>query len=182
MPGSHWMIVQTPEEFEITRQLGFTLLGVRAKHRRKAERMEPGDRVVYYLTRCQAFAATATITSTFFEDHTPVWAPPGATSDEYPFRVHTRPNVVLEPHEHLDARQIAPRLLYVKRWPAEDWPLAFQGDIHLLSSQDFRLLESEMERVVARRSDPRFQAPRRPHVCLDPEKALRRGISGRLRT
>ena len=43
-------------------------------------------------------------------------------------------------------------MLYVKRWAPEDWPLAFQGQIHLLSSQDFALIEHEMRRTIDRRA------------------------------
>jgi hypothetical protein len=68
----------------------------------------------------------------------------------------------LKPYEYLDARQIAPRMLYVKRWAPEDWPLAFQGQVHLLSSQDFSLIEHEMRRTADRRSRRREQPPRRP--------------------
>jgi len=40
---------------------------------RKAERMQPGDRIVVYATGKQAFAFTATITSPYFEDHSSIW-------------------------------------------------------------------------------------------------------------
>ena len=65
------------------------------------------------------------------------------------------PNLVLEPGEGLDAEVIAPRLLYLKRWAPEQWFLALQGDVHLLSAQDFMLVEREMQRIAeTRRSRP----------------------------
>lgn len=166
MPGSHWMIVTTPENFEITRELGLTLLGLKARHRKKAERMTVGDRILYYVSHLRIFPATATVTSGFFEEHRPIWHNDERRPDAFPWRVNTRPEVALEEHEYLDAHQIAPRLLYVKRWPPEDWPLAFQGQIHLLSSSDFSLVESEMRRVVEHRGQRREQPPRRPRPGL----------------
>lgn len=160
MPGSHWMVNLTPENYEITRQLGFSVLGLKTRHRRKAERMAPGDRVLYFVSRWNAFPAVATITSTFFEDHRPIWINYDQKPDSYPWRVSTRPDIVLEPREWIDAFQIAPRMLYVKRWPPEMWPLAFQGSIHLLSSQDFRLIEEEMQRVLAQREARRSRPAR----------------------
>src|SRR5439155_813228 len=38
------MIVTSPENYERTRTLRFTQQGVKSRHRRKAERMAPGDR------------------------------------------------------------------------------------------------------------------------------------------
>ena len=160
MPGSHWMICLTPENFEATQRHGFSTLGVKQRHRRKAERMAPGDRVLYFVTRRNVFPAVATVTSPFFEDHRPIWVNHDQRPDAYPWRVNVRPDIALEPQEWLDAYQIAPRLLYVKRWPPELWPLAFQGSIHLLSSQDFRLVEREMERVVEMRTGRRPRPPR----------------------
>ena len=46
---------------------------------------------------------------------------------------------------------LAPRLEYVKRWPPEDWPLAFFDRLHLLPQRDFRLIEGEMKRNLSMR-------------------------------
>ena len=162
MPGSHWMIVTTPDHFEITRQRGFDLVGIATRHRKKAERMAPGDRVLHYVSQLRVFPATATVVSGFFEDRRPIWPDDGPRPDLFPWRVRTRPDLVLQEYEYLDAHQIVPRLLYVKRWAPEDWPLAFQGQVHLLSAADFALVEREMRRVVERRGSRPERPPRRP--------------------
>ena len=162
MPGSHWMIVTTPESFEVTRQRGYDLLGLRSRHRKKAERMSPGDRILYYVAGIRVFPATAIVTSGFFEDSRPIWQANERRPEVFPWRVHTRADVVLREFEYLDAYQLAPRLLYVKRWAPEDWPLAFQGQVHLLSAADYGLVEGEMRRVIQQRPTRRQQPPRRP--------------------
>jgi predicted RNA-binding protein len=149
MPGSHWLISLSPENYAITRSLHFSLLGLRSRHRKKAERIAVGDRVVYYVLQERILPATATVTSAYFEDRHPIWINRERRDDPFPYRVHTRPTTVLEPGEGLDAEAIAPRLLYLKRWPPEQWYLALQGDVHLLSAQDFLLIEHELERVAA---------------------------------
>ncbi len=164
MPGSHWMIVMSPENFEITRARGLDVVGLKSRHRKKAERMALGDRVLFYVTGDQVFPLTATVSSTFFEDHSPIWVNTERRADVSPWRVQVRSDVVLNWYEYLDARQIAPRMLYVKRWAPEDWPLAFQGQIHLLSSQDFALIEHEMRRTIERRSRRRERPPNRPRL------------------
>jgi hypothetical protein len=142
------MVTSTAENFELSLRQGLTVLGLRARHRKKAERMMVGDRVLIYATGSDVFPATATIASTLFEDHAPIWANRESRPDDFPWRLRIQPNIVLDRNEYIDAHQIAPRLLYVKRWPPEQWPLAFQGQVHLLSAQDFRLIEHEMERML----------------------------------
>ncbi len=162
MPGSHWLISLDAENYRITRRMGFTLLGLRSRHRKKAERMAVGDRVLFYVLADRVFPATASVTSTYFEDRHAVWVNAERPDDPFPYRVHTEPNLLLEPWEGLDAAAIAPRLLYVKRWPPEQWYLALQGDVHLLSAQDFKLVEAEMQRVVETRGSRAERPPRRP--------------------
>ena len=145
---TYWMVASTLENFRITQSMGFTLQGLMSRQRRKAQRMEPGDRLVYYITGVQRFGATATVTSQCFEDHDPIWKSNGKP-DDYPWRVNVEANAVLEDPSFLDAREFGPRMEYVKRWPPEYWPLAFQGNLHILPKSDFELLEQEMTKIVA---------------------------------
>lgn len=161
MPGSHWMIALNPENFDATRRAGFTVQGVKNRHRKKAERMAPGDRILFYVNQTQVFPATATVTSTYFEDQSPIWQSYERRPDTFPWRVRIKPDIVLDSHEYIDARILAPRLLYVKRWAPEDWSLAFQGNVHLLSAADFALVEHEMQRIVRSRGTRRERAPER---------------------
>src|SRR5438309_9916417 len=159
MPGSHWLITLSPENYAITRDQHFALLGLRSRHRKKAERVALGDRVLYYVLTERLFPATATVTSAYFEDRHPIWINHERRDDPFPYRVHTQANLVLEAGEGLDAEAIAPRLLYLKRWAPEQWFLALQGTVHLLSSQDFLLVEREMERIVTTRLSRRERVP-----------------------
>lgn len=147
------MVVQSPEDFEITRGLGLSLHGVPAGYRRRAQRMQPDDRVLYYVARMRKWTATAIITSRCFQDHKPVWKP-NVYGEQYPFRVRLTPELVLEAEDYIDAMFLAPSLEYVKRWAPEDWPLAFQDKLHLLPQRDYRLIEGEMKRNLSKRRRP----------------------------
>ena len=148
MPN-YWMLVGSEENFRITQERGFKIQGVTSVQRRKARRMQPGDRVLYYLKDARAFAATATVTSGYREDHTPIWVS-RKQGEDYPLRIDIRPEVALQQEQWLDARQLGPTLEYVRKWPPELWPLAFQEELHLLSQRDFRLIEDEMRKVKER--------------------------------
>ena len=153
MPKNYWMIVTTAENFSISRKLRFTVEGLRCMQRRKVQRVEPGDRILYYISGIRTFAATATVTSHYFEDHTPIWNPDGYGN--VPYRVHIKPGIVLRDEDFIDARQVAPRMDYVRKWPPENWYLAFQGNLHLTPKKDFLLLEEEMRKIRAKKPSPR---------------------------
>jgi len=146
------MVASSLENFHITRDLDFTIQGMMSRQRRKAQRMEPGDRIVYYITGVQRFGATATVTSKCTENHEPIWKSEGR-ADDFPWRVNVKADVALEDEQFLDARQIGPRMEYVRRWPPEYWPLAFQGNLHILPKTDFELLEQEMHKEASKRPD-----------------------------
>ena len=150
MARNYWMFAESPENFEITKELGFTLYGVGPRHRRRAERMQPNDRALFYVGQLRKWTATATITSRCFEDRRSIWRP-NRRDQEYPYRVKLSPDLVLDEEEYIDALVLAPRLEYVKRWRPEQWPLAFHDRLHLLPQRDFRLIEGEMRRNISKR-------------------------------
>lgn len=136
----YWMVVSSPENFRKTREHGFTIQGLKSRHRRRVETMRVGDRLLYYVTGRMGFSATVTVASPMYEDHTPIWR--SARRDEdYPWRVHIRPDLVLDEADWVPAKDIAYRLDYVRKWPPEHWTLAFQGHIHMLNRNDFSVIE-----------------------------------------
>lgn len=142
MPSAktNWMIVTSPDNYERTRKLRFTVQGIKSRHRRKAERMAPGDRVCWYLTGIQAFAATATITSPYFEGTERIWVSE-KTGDSYPWRFKIKKDHALDPDRAVPATALLAKLRFIRRWPKEHWRLAFQGNVHELDDQDFTLVE-----------------------------------------
>ena len=158
MGKSYWMFVESPEEFEVTREHGVTRYSGPPGYRRRVERMQADDRVLFYVTSIRKWTATATIVSRSFENHSPVWNP-AKRREEHPYRVELAPAIVLDEEDYIDALILAPRLEYVKRWPPEDWPLAFLDKLHLLPQRDFRLIEGELKRISKRRKSGRGKRP-----------------------
>ena len=110
--------------------------------------MSSGDRVLFYVSAIRRFAATATVASSYFPEEPPVWEREGGAS--WPYRVKISPEVVLDDAQCIDANLLAPRLEYVKRWPPENWHMAFQGNLHLLPKSDFLLVEEGDEKAEVR--------------------------------
>ena len=143
---TYWIIVGSPENFARTRELNFTIQGIKSRHRKKADRMKPGDKIVYYLTGLKAFAGISAIISTAFEGHDRIWSSgdPKKAAEDYPFRVYTKPELVLAEGNYASAEPVARQMTYVAKWPAANWTLAFQGNVHEIGEDDFNLLRTAL--------------------------------------
>jgi hypothetical protein len=146
MARNYWMVISNLENFNITREHKFTAQGLKFQRQRKVQRVEPGDRILYYISGVRYFGATATVTSRYSEDQSPLWKREGMS--DWAFKVQIKPEIVLNDDEFMDACQIAPRLDYVRKWTPEDWYMAFaMSNLHLLPKKDFTLVEEEMRKV-----------------------------------
>jgi predicted RNA-binding protein len=148
--SQYWMVVSSPDNFRKTREHGFTIQGLKSRHRRRVETMRNGDRLLYYVTGRMGFAATATVASPMYEDHTPIWRS-ARREEDYPWRVHIRPDIVLDEADLVPAKDLAYRLEYVRKWPPEHWTLAFQGHIHMLNRNDFAIVEDAIASIGRRK-------------------------------
>jgi EVE domain len=176
MPRNFWMIVCNEENFHITKNLGFTIQGLKAQYRRKVQRVEAGDRLLYYVSGIRRFTATAMVTSSYQEDDAPIWKDEGSTG--WPYRVSIKPEVVLDESQYIDAGLLAHRLDYVRRWPPENWYMAFQGNLHLLPKNDFSLIEEEMKKLKYGRDYNQQSEPAQPKVRPRSRKQRGNGSQG----
>src|SRR5918999_5186580 len=108
------------------------------------ERIEPGDRIVLYVTGVQAFGAIVRVTGEMYEDRTKIWPGKPGKPDPYPWRFETEPELVLDDEDHVPAEELACELEHCRKWPREHWTLAFQGQLRTVSEKDARLLEERM--------------------------------------
>jgi len=146
----YWIVVGSPDNFVRTAELGFTVQGFKSRHRKKAERMKPGDKIVYYLTGRKAFGGIVTIESPYFESHERIWesGDPKKAAEDYPFRVEIAPEIVLPVADAIPAEPIARQMAYVAKWPAANWTLAFQGNLHEIGEDDCRLIRDAIAAAV----------------------------------
>lgn len=134
------MLVTTPHNYARTRAHRFTVQGVKTRHRRKVERMAPGDRICWYLVGVGGFVATATIASPGYEDRKPIWVSTGA-ADPYPWRFKIARDIVRDPKDAVPAVGLVDRLAFTRRWPRPHWRLAFPGNLHEIGRRDFSVIE-----------------------------------------
>ena len=140
---TNWLLVSSVDNFETSRARGFDLAGMKSRHRKKAERVAPGDRVLFYLTVIKSIGGVAEVTGTYFEDSTPIWES-NRPGEVYPFRFPIQIVKARLAGEYLALDDLVPTLEYPKRWPAKNWTLAFQGNVHVFSDEDFDKIVEEL--------------------------------------
>jgi len=139
-----WVLTGSLENFRATREHGFRVIGAKEGRRRMAEQIEPGDLIVFYVTGVQAFGGVVRVTGEMYEDRTKIWPGKPGKADAYPWRFETEPVVTLEEERFLRAEELAGELEHVRKWPAEHWQLAFQGQLRTVSADDSRLLRDRI--------------------------------------
>ena len=142
-----WLVVTSPENFKHDREhLGFGTQGFPYRYRNSVQKMQISDEVVYYIMTLQKFGAIATITGDYVEDYSKIW-----TDDDemWPARRPSQPEIVLQDDELIDAKKLVPNLSFIEN--KDIWGTYLQGSIRQIPEEDFRLIESEMKKVIAER-------------------------------
>jgi hypothetical protein len=139
-----WILTGSPENYEATAARGFEVIGLKERNRNRALQFEQGDRIVLYLTRVMRFAASMVVTGDLYEDRERIWPGKPGKADPYPWRFPTEPELVLAEAAWLPAEELRHDLEHVRKWPAEHWKLAFQGQLRIVSEADADLLLARM--------------------------------------
>jgi len=100
---------------------------------------------VLYLTKLMAFAGSIVVTGELYEDRTKIWPGKPGKADAYPWRFPTEAEIVLDEDQWVPAETLATKLEHIRKWPAEHWKLAFQGQLRTVSEQDAKLLLKHMQ-------------------------------------
>src|SRR3990172_436629 len=141
---TYWIVVGSPENFQIAISRGFDLFGFKSTRRRETGEMRPGDKLVFYLTGIKKFGGIATVASEAFEDHRKIFKSEKKPGEDYPFRVKTKAEIVLDESQWLYVPDYVPLLEFTKKGTTKSWALFFQGNLHKISEADYKLLERDM--------------------------------------
>lgn len=135
-----WILTSSPANHAATVAHGFNFIGLKERNRNRALEIEPGDRIVLYLTKVMSFAAVIRVTGELFEDREMGWPGKPGRADTYPWRFPTTEELVLAEADWLPAERLKTELEHIRKWPGEHWKLAFQGQIRPLSPADGAVL------------------------------------------
>jgi hypothetical protein len=104
--------------------------------------------VIYYLVGVKSVGGLAEVTGTYFEDETPLWVS-NKPGEVYPFRFPVKLIYARDKDNYLPMESIVHTLTYPKRWPPQHWTLAFQGNVHVLSDDDYAIIADALHGPVA---------------------------------
>lgn len=144
-----WILTASVDNHRATEAHGFSVIGIKERNRRRALDMEPGDTIVFYLTKVMAFAGAVRITGDLFEDRAKIWPGKPGNPDPYPWRFPTEKIVALPEDEWVPAEALKADLEHVQKWPADHWKLAFQGQLRTVSGHDAALLLDRLGAAAA---------------------------------
>ena len=147
-----WVVTGSLDNFRATRERDFRVIGAKEGRRRMAEQIEPGDRLVFYVTGVQAFGGIVRVTGGMYEDRSRIWPGKPGKPDPYPWRFETAPELVLDDADRVPAESLAGDLEHVAKWPRANWTLAFQGQLRTVSDRDARTLTERMEAAAGVRA------------------------------
>ena len=135
-----WCLTTSPGNFAKTAELGWKVQGIKSRRRPTAMQIRPGDKLVYYITE---------VTSECFEDHELIWtSKPG---EDYPWRVEIAPEIVIEQRERwVAADELRDALEFPRKWPPENWKLAFQGNIRAWPDTDYETVRNALRKAATR--------------------------------
>ncbi len=137
-----WINVGSPENFEALRKRGFDLSPWKASRRKQTQEIQPGDRIVYYLTGRVQFGGIVEATDTVQEDDRDIGLASESKEDEaYPFRVPTKPVLIAEPGSEVDVREITDLLEKTRNFGPKKLGMCFRGNIHKISQEDLATIE-----------------------------------------
>jgi hypothetical protein len=135
-----WILTASPDNHAVTREHGFSVIGLKERRRLQALEVVAGDRFVLYLTKVMAFAGSIRVTGELFEDRTKLWPGKPGKADAYPWRFPTAPEIVVEEPDWVPAESLLGELEHLDKWPREHWKLAFQGQLRTVSEHDAGVL------------------------------------------
>lgn len=146
----YWILVSSLENWHKTVEHGFTVQGIKSRHKKKADQMKPDDKFIYYCTGVKSFAGITTVTSGVFEDHTTIWTSGNKkkAEEDYPYRFEIESDLALNDDDLIPAEPLARQMIYARKWPAEHWTLAFQGNVHSIPEEDYELIRAGIEQAA----------------------------------
>ena len=139
----YWILVTHPDNFKVMKAKN--IAAMKAKRKSYAQKVEVGDKVVFYLTKIGKFGGVAEFKSKFREDKSKIFTEekPG---EIHPWRFDVKFEVALDETKYVPSENFKEKLRYLKKWPAKYWKLGFQGNVHEIPKEDYEALVTAMKR------------------------------------
>lgn len=137
----YWILVTHPNNFEIMKDKN--MAAMKAKRKSFALAVEPGDKVVFYLTKIGKFGGVAEFTSRARNETSKIFTEE-KVGEVHPWRFDVEFERKFSPEGYKDSEIFKDKLKYLKKWPAKHWKLGFQGNVHEIGKEDYETLRKGM--------------------------------------
>lgn len=130
----YWLYVLRKENFEITAENKFSLIGFPERKMRTAKEMNVGDKVVLYIaSNVSKIPGIVEIKSDYYESYDWIW------DDTFPIRLKTKPYIILKKDKFLDMRELKDRLNFITN--KQYWKTYFMQTIKKIDEKDYKTIE-----------------------------------------
>lgn len=144
---AYYLDLFSPETFEAFSRSEMTITGFRPRQRGVAKRVQPGDKLICYMTKLSRWVGILEVTSGPFEDDTPIFY---EESDPFVVRFHVRPLVWLPAPLsipiHEDRIWDALSFTHGQSKRTSTWTGKVRSSLVQISEEDGRLLEDALIR------------------------------------
>ena len=137
-----WITVGSPENFDVLRKRKFDVTAFKSSRQKQSSEMQPGDRIVFYLTGEVAFGGVVEVTGEAFEDHSDIGLESeGKPDEDFPYRIKTKPVVIAKQGKAIDVREITDLLDKTRKFGPKKLGMCFRGNLHKISDADLEVIE-----------------------------------------
>lgn len=136
------LFVTNEANFKIFTEKG--ILGFKERRKNYALKTHPGDRLVCYVAGIGKLGGIVQIESEMFENPEKIFTmkTPG---ELYPWRFKVSTVVTLPEEQWVPIENFRDKLSLFKKRVGPHWKLALQGQIHYLTSEDYKIIEKALK-------------------------------------
>ena len=139
----HWLLVGSESNWLLSKERGYNVAGMKARWKKAASEVRPGDTVLFYLIGLQVIAGECNVTGEAYYDESPIWDCT-KVDEQYPWRFPTEPVAIREQGSYLSVKDFLADYKYATKWTPQRWTLAFQGNVHRLNDHDYELIHNQL--------------------------------------
>ena len=144
MANTFWLINLSSENFKISQERSFDIIGFSKKDNKLTNKIDINDNVIFYVYELRSFVGLARVDSKKYYETKKIWNV-GNDDEILPYRVKLSSPKILSERKFVSAYEVSPSLSYIKKWAPEDWYLAFITPVHVISQNDYSIISNDIE-------------------------------------
>ena len=140
----YYILVTSKDDFSIDIQNELNVIGLPHSKRATAQKLQIGDRLVFYISKLGAFGGIAEVTSDYYYSKEKIW------SDEYdlwPHRVRSKSifhfkNIT----KVISIKSIWDNITFIKN--KHKWGCYFQGSLRSITKEDYQVIHDAFSKTI----------------------------------